>query len=78
MPSAKDTDLNLGKQGQVATSAQMSSMAGSAHQVSAVNSSTVSWHQIIRPRGSQQKSTGSSSETKIAQEMDPSKILDLS
>lgn len=77
MPSAKNTDLNLGTQSQMTTSAQLSSMAGSPYQVSAVNSSTVSWHQINRPRVSQQRSTDSSSETKIAQDMDPSKILDL-
>lgn len=78
MPSAKDTDLNLGAQGQVVTSDQKSCTAGSPHQASTVASSTVSWHQTNRPWKGQHKSTGSGSETKIAQDMDPSKILDLS
>ncbi|KAG6360031.1 hypothetical protein INS49_011087 [Diaporthe citri] len=71
MPPAKDTDSNSGTQGQVATSAQMSCTSGLNHQTSTVDSTTVSWNQINRPWGGQHKSTSSTGETKIAQDMDP-------
>lgn len=74
MSSAKDTVSNPGTQGQVATSVQTSCTVGSPHQVSAVNNSIVSWHQINRPWGGQHKSAGSSNGTKITEGMDPSKI----
>lgn len=77
MPPAKDTDSSSGTQGQATSSAQTSCTAGSTHQVSTVNSSTVNWNQINRPWGDQHKSTGSDSETKIAHDMDSSKIIHL-
>lgn len=74
MPSSKDTGLNPDTKGQVANSIQMSCTAGPPQQASAIESSTVSWHQINRPWGDQHKSAGSSSGIKAAEGMDPSKI----
>lgn len=75
MPPVTDTDSNPGTRGQVANSAQMFGTAGSPHQVSAVDSSAVGWHQMNRPWGNQHEWGGCSSRMNPAEEMNSSKIL---
>lgn len=74
MYPAKDTNSNSGTQGQVVSLAQISRTAGSPHQASAVDSSTVSWHQINRPWGDQHKSADNSTHFRVSEDMDPCKI----
>lgn len=74
MHSAKDTELKAGTQGQAANLAQIQRTAGSSHQASAVDSSTVSWHQINRPWEDQHKSADNGAVFGTSEDMDPCKI----
>lgn len=74
MSPDKGTDSNSGTQGQVATSAQISCTADSPHQASAVDSSTVGWHQVSRPWEGRQKSAGGNSGIRAPEDLDPCEI----
>lgn len=74
MHLAKKTDSKAGTQGQPVSLAQISRTAGSSHQASAVDSSTISRHQINRPWGDQHKSAGNGTVFRDSEDMDPCKI----
>lgn len=74
MHPAKDTNSKAGTQGQIVTLAQISRTAGSSHQASSVDSSTVSWHQINRPWGEQYKAADKSTHFRVSENVEPCKI----
>lgn len=74
MNLAKKTDSKAGTQGQAVNLAQISRTAGSSHQASAIDSSTVSWNQINRPWGDQHKSADNGTVFGKSEDMDPCKL----